>query len=136
MAEPLHYGSISVDCALQSGRYVRLGFSDVTVHLLMANGVPFASGEFSGDSPDKVFSDESETLIANAGEGIIHNLSAYSFIRVALLLRGVPDNSIDGVVERLKEEISAKLDSKDAYLQFYAHFNIPPPEGFDALLNR
>lgn len=132
---PIHYESISIDYRLQNGNTVRAGFSDVKVHILIADGTPFITEEFGENKPTKQLrklKDGKEHLIANiGGDGVVHNLSAYSFIRVHNLLRGVDGESIDEIVRRLMNEVSLKLDTRDTMLQFYAVMNVPPPEGFD-----
>ena len=132
--DPIHYESITIDYRLENGNTVRAGFSDFRVHILIAYGTPFITEEFNSKkhtAEPKQFKDEKEHLIANLGDGVVHNLSAYSFVRVHNLLRGVPKECIDEMVVRLMSEVTSKLDSRDAMLQFYAVMNIPPPEGFD-----
>ncbi|MBI2580225.1 hypothetical protein HYV85_00255 [Candidatus Woesearchaeota archaeon] len=133
--EPIRYDTISIDYRLQNGNSIRAGFLEVKIHCLDAKGTPFVTAEFnSNGSPDnpKRFLDEREHKLGNASsEGVVHNLSAYSFLRVHASLRGTPKECIDDMVKRLMAEVASKVGSREAMLQFYAVMGISPPEGFD-----
>ncbi len=85
LKDPIRYESISIGYRLQNGNTVRAGFYHVKVHILIANGTPFITEEFDDNNPPeqhRQFKDSREHLIANLGDGVVHNLSAYSFIQV------------------------------------------------------